>query len=91
MSYGIAFSNAALDAFHRLDPELQEDVLDELDRLAAAADLLTARSLSLAHLFDLTRERTGLAHYVFLTLEYDPQRSVLHVQRLGYYGRPSGA
>lgn len=91
MSYGIAFSNASLDGFCRLDAELQEDVLDELDRLALAADLLPKRSLPLAQLYDLIRERAGIIHYVFLTLEYDPHRSVLQVQRLGYYGRASGA
>ncbi len=91
MSYGIAFSNASLDAFRRLDAQLQEEVLDELDRLARAADALPNRSLAATHLHDLTRERGGTVHYVFLTLAYDPQRHILDVQRLGYYGRASGA
>lgn len=90
MSYAIAFSSGALDTFRRLDAELQEDVLDDLEGLARAADLLPRRSLALAQQHDLLRERAGTLHYVFLTLEYDPERRVVLVQRLGSYGRPAG-
>lgn len=56
MSYALAFSSDARQAFGRLESELQEDVLDELDRLAAAADALPNRPLPLSSLHDLRRQ-----------------------------------
>lgn len=88
MGYALAFSSGARLAFSQLDVELQEDVLDELDRLAAAADALPHRPLPLSALHDLRRDAPGRADYVFLTLEYDPARRTLIVQRLGHHSRP---
>lgn len=87
MSYALAFSSAAREAFKRLDAELQEDVLDELDRLAAAADALPHRPLPLSALHDLRRDTADRADYLFLSLQYDPPQRTLTVRRLGHYRR----
>lgn len=88
MAYALAFSSGARAAFARLDIELQEDALDELDRLAADADLLPNRPLPASALHDFRRDTPGRADYVFLTLEYDPAQRTLTVQRLGHHSRP---
>jgi hypothetical protein len=87
VSYALAFSSGARSAFGRLDVELQEDVLDQLDRAAAAADLLPHRQLALSHVLDLQRDRADGTDYVFLTLRYDPERRTLTVLRLGHHAR----
>jgi hypothetical protein len=88
VSYALAFSSVAREAFNRLEVALQEDVLDELDRLAAAADALPHRPLPLSALHDLRRDTADHADYVFLTLEYDPPQRTLTVRRLGHHTRP---
>jgi hypothetical protein len=88
VSYALAFSQGARHAFAGLDIDLQEAVLDELDRAAASAELLPHRELSLSHVLDLRRDRPDAAHYVFLTIQYDPSNRTLIVQRVGHHTRP---
>ena len=88
MSYALAFSGVAQQAFSRLDVRLQEDVLDELDRAASVADILPHRASALTDVLDIRRDGVDRTEYVFLTVEYDPLRGTLTVQRIGYHSRP---
>jgi len=88
VSYGIAFSSAARQAFERLDIEAQEVVLDELEAFARAADLLPNRPLPLT-LDHATHVETSVArHDMFLRLEYDPRNKLMSVVRFGHHSRP---
>jgi hypothetical protein len=88
VSYAIAFSSAARQAFERLDIEAQEVVLDEIDAFARSADLLPNRPLPLT-LDHATHVETSVArHDIFLRLEYEPRRKTMSVVRFGHHSRP---
>jgi hypothetical protein len=87
VSYALAFSSGAREAFGRLDVSLQEDTLDELDRAASVADVLPHRALAFTDVLDVRRDSADHVDYVFLTVEYDPLHRTLTVQRLGHHSR----
>ena len=87
MAYVIGFASGARQAFEQLDIEVQENVLDAVDRLAEAADALPARHLPQDGLHDLRFDAKGRVTYVFLTLMYDVAKKRLIVRRLGFYVR----
>jgi len=88
VSYALAFTAGARQAFSGLNIELQEKVLDELDRAASVAADLPRRALAFTDVLDIRRDAADQIEYVFLTVEYDPLRQTLTVQRLGYHSRP---
>jgi hypothetical protein len=89
VSYSVAFDRKALEALRQLDFELQEEVLDEIDTLAAAADALPRRPLPSTQIQDVYRERAGMRRYFFLTLMYDSIARVMTVAQIGYVTKPA--
>ena len=87
MSYAIEWTSGARRAFSDLPIEVQEVILDELDRLADAGDLLPRRPLPLTIDHDTRVDAAAGAHYVFVRAKYEPPRQILVVIRLGHHLR----
>ena len=87
MSYAIEWTSGARLAFSNLPIEVQEIVLDELDHLADAGDLLPHRPLPLTIDHDTRFDTAARAHYVFIRAKYDPARQILVIIRLGHHLR----
>jgi len=87
VSYAIDWSDDARRAFDALDIEVQEAVLDELDRLAGAATRLPNRPLTLLISHDVRTETTTDFHYIFMDVEYDPPNQMMAIVRLASYSR----
>jgi plasmid stabilization system protein ParE len=92
VSYALAFSERALDDLRRLPAWLQEDALDEIERLSENPDDRPARRGSLrAQVLDFMRKRPPETHYVFITFQADSSAKTLRVLTLGHYARPDSA
>ena len=89
MSYAIEWRSGARLAFSSLSIEVQEVVLDELERLADAGGLLPRRPLPLTIDHDTRVDTSGGANYIFIRAKYDPLRQTLVVVRLGHHLRPT--
>lgn len=81
MSYALDFAPEARDAWRELDVQLQETVLDELERLAsvhlqAAPDFV----------HDITVDDGGAKHYLFFRLAASGTN--LTVLNIGHHARP---
>lgn len=87
MSYAIEWSDDARQAFDVLEIEVQEAVLDELDRLAGAAISLPNRPLTLLISHDVRTETATDFHYVFMDVEYDPPNQMMAIVRMASYSR----
>jgi hypothetical protein len=88
MSYVLAFTPEAHLGFRQLDPNLQEDVLDELDRLAADPSLLPPRRVNDIVYFDVVRDRAKIRHFVFVTIGVSHARQLLEIVRIGAFQKP---
>jgi hypothetical protein len=86
VSYALKFTERALAGMQRLDPWLQEEILDELDRLAAEPPA-PQRRLGGAAVHDFTRDRGQNRHYVFITLLPNKTTQVLGVSEIGSFVR----
>ena len=84
MSYVLAFTDRALDDLRGLDIWLQEETLDELDRLAETPPLPRRRHLG-AVVHDIVRERNECRYYVFISLLPDAATNELRVIELGFF------
>ena len=86
MSYALDVSPDAQTVWRALDVEVQEGVLDELDRLAAAPfDLPRGPAVR-----DLVVRVGPVRHYVFIQLSVNHARGVLSVYRIGHVARGPG-
>jgi hypothetical protein len=85
--WGLAIGEQARAALLRLDPWPQEEILDELDRLAEHPGQLRRGGASPVSIADLTRDREGQRHYVFLSIETDPATRTLAVVDVGHHSR----
>jgi hypothetical protein len=83
----LAFNEQARAALLRLEPWLQEEVLDELDRLAHNPGHLRRAGASPASVADFTRDHEGRRHYVFLSIELDPAAKTLGLIDIGHHDR----
>jgi hypothetical protein len=81
MSYVLDFTADARAAWLALDIDVQELVLDELDQLAAKA---VQRS---RWVHDMTVERSGMKHYLFLDVRAFATTQTLRVYRVGHFSR----
>lgn len=82
MSYAYQLSERALIGLRRMEPWLQEETLDELDRLTA--DPPTAgRRIGDAIVRDFALDRGPDRFYVFITLFPDAQTEMLRVSDIG--------
>lgn len=83
--YALEFTEPGYEDFHRLDVWLQEDTLDELDRVAADPPARRTRTGDLVH--DFVRQRNGSTYYVFITIRPDAGSRVLRVKSIGVHVR----
>ena len=88
MSYALQITEPAQVGLRSLESWLQEETLDELDRLAANPGILPRRRLGdVVH--DFVRERAGVTYYVFLTIYPDEDKKVLRLDGVGVHARPA--
>jgi len=80
MSFELEIAPDARSQWRELEVELQELVLDELDR--RAAEVLPPGPV----LVDFTHQRAGVKHYVFLSMLVG--RGVLTVLGVSHFARP---
>ena len=71
-----------------MDIPLQEDVLDEIERLCNDPSLLNRYSSIPAESFDVIREVGDRIYYVFVTVECDPRRKHIEVASIGQFAKP---
>jgi hypothetical protein len=83
MTYALAFAPEARVAWRALPVELQEVVLDELDRLAADP-LSLPRGATVR---DIIHQSAGTRHYVFLQVSVSHARQTLDLYTAGYHAR----
>ena len=84
MSFAPAFAPDAESEWRALDFELQELVLDEVDRLAGNPPPTPRGTI----LHDLVHDEAGVRHYVFLRLVVDRSGGTITVIGVVHYARP---
>jgi len=87
-SWALAFNDQSRLAMKRLDPWLQEAILDELDALAANPGVLRRSGTSPVAVADLIRDFEKQRHYVFLSIEVNVTARRLELVDVGHYSRP---
>lgn len=87
MSYALGVAGDARADLAAMDPWLQEEFWDELDRLAADPSLLSAASARDDILYKFTRDTAGLRHTVTMTLSCNDSARKLTVLGITYRRR----
>jgi len=82
-------SDNAIQGLREIDVWLAEEALDELESLADVPEKLD-NTASATTVYDFTRERGPLVHYIFLVVRVDKRAQVLLVNAVGHYARPAG-
>ena len=85
MSWAWALNEQSRAALLRLDIWLQEETLDELDRLAERPGQLRRSGASPVCIADFVRDQDQQRHYVFLSIELNPSSRTLEVIDVGSY------
>jgi hypothetical protein len=85
MSYALAFALDAQIDWRKLDVPMQEVVLDELDRLAAAGP--SASAAPFVH--DFVHLARGMKHTVFLYLFVSHHSQTVNVLSVGEFVEPA--
>lgn len=67
-----------------MDPWLQEETLDEIERLTREPGVLVPRGIRPGLVYDFTRLRDGVTHYVFLIVEVDESSRHISLRQLGH-------
>ena len=86
-SWAFAFNEQSRATLLSLDAWLQEEVLDELDRLALNPGELRRSGASPSCIADLTRDHERQRYYVFLSIETNASTQTLEVVSIGHYSR----
>jgi hypothetical protein len=89
VSWAWALNEQSRAALLRLDVWLQEETLDELDRLAERPGQLRRSGTSPICVADFTRDHGHERHYVFLSIELNPSARSLEVVGIATYSRPA--
>ena len=89
MSYALVLSDNAIRSLREIEVWLAEETLDELEALADVPERIQS-SVSATSVFDFTRERGSLIHYVFLVVRADKRAKLLQVEAIGHYARAAG-
>lgn len=82
MSFTPEFTADAQSQWQALDFDLQELVLDELERVLAKPPRAPS------FIADFVSERAGMRRYVFLELEVDHRRRTVRLISVGLHARP---
>ena len=83
MSYIPDFLPDAEAGFESLEIWLQEETLDEMEKLLAKPETLNFDITDTLKVFDFKRDRAGVRHVVFLTIRLDSRFMVMKVVELG--------
>lgn len=86
-SWALAFNEQSRAALFSLEAWLQEEILDELDRLALNPGQLRRGGASPSCIADLARDHERQRHYVFLSIETNATTDTLEVVSIGHYSR----
>lgn len=78
MSYGLLMTGDADADLRELETWLQEETLDEVERVLHEPNILTPRAGDVA-VHDFVRIRGSTRHYVFLTVDLDRRRNVVEI------------
>ena len=89
MSYALVLSDNVIQGLRHLEIWLAEETLDELEALADVPERLD-NSASATSVYDFTRTRGDVIHYIFLVLRPNKKLEILQVQAIGHYSRPVG-
>jgi hypothetical protein len=87
VSYTLFVDPRARAAFATLEIWLQEETLDEIERLLADPNALRLRRGEDIAVHDFKRARSGTEHYVFLTIRTDRAASRLEILTLGHVAK----
>lgn len=88
MGYALALTGDALIDLQELDPLFQEEVLDEIDRLAMTPTLIRVRRAGQPAIHDIIWTHGGIRHYAFLTIDRDDAHSFVRVLGIAHFARP---
>lgn len=88
MSYGIAFAGDSLVDLKSLELWLQEEVLDELERLIADPSSLPSASADAEIVYAFSRDINRTWHYVAVTLGRNDVSQTLTVLGLSHRAMP---
>lgn len=86
MSYALDLTDRAVEQLQTLDIWLQEEALDELDRIAAGEQSLSEKVGTVVD--DFVRVREGKKFYVFFTISVDASSRTIRVKQVGTHVRP---
>lgn len=89
MSYAYTLSERARAGLGKMDTWLQEETLDELDRIAAEPTL-TGRRVGEGVVRDFVRDRGDQRAYVFITVFPDEATQTFRVSDIGCCFLPRG-
>ena len=87
MSYSLSVAADARAALASLELWLQEQTLDEIERVLHEPSLLVPRRGEELVIHDFTRAHAGRTHYVFLTIRPDHPAASLEVLAIGHFAR----
>jgi hypothetical protein len=90
MSFSLAFTADARAGLGRLEPLLQEDVLDTIDEIARRPMVIKRQSAGSTAVLDIVRERDGIRHYVFVTVCLNVQAKRVDILGVGHHSRTLG-
>jgi hypothetical protein len=85
VSYALEMSDEALGELLEMEMWLQEEALDEIEKVANKPELLRRRGVPAEAVFDFTRQAEEGIHYVFVTLEVDDTARMLKIMTLGHF------
>jgi hypothetical protein len=87
VNYTYSATDDYKQAFFALPIWLQEEILDELERLLAHPERLIVRGGDGLAVHDFARKTANVSHLVFLTIRPDGVSGILNLLRLGHVER----
>lgn len=88
MTFTPDFNAKAKQAFGRLPIWLQEEILDEVEKLLNRPELLGFGIMDVSKIYDFTLDRGGFRNYIFLTITLDSRRMVMKIRKIGSHVGP---
>jgi hypothetical protein len=83
VSYALRFADKAIVGLQALEPWLQEETLDEIDRLVDAPPTILRRRTG-SYVLDVVRDRGSNRFYVFVTV-FRESPQVLQISEIGHH------
>jgi hypothetical protein len=90
VSYSLEIMHDAHAGLRRLDPAVQEEVLDEIERLVTDPSLLNRYGPATATSYDFVRVERDAVRYVFIGVNCDHANRHIQVVRVGEFVKPIG-